>query len=161
MHNQDDRSPTPSGGSAPAGYERTDASTKGVLFTALSIAVAAALVVLAVSLLIHYFSRRHHENRPAQAQLRTPPLTPLSHAPTPQLQISPALDYAAWKQAQERLLHSYGIIRSNNAYARIPIERAMELLIAHPEQIQFISTHHSGASAPAVPPILPSSRPSP
>jgi hypothetical protein len=50
--------------------------------------------------------------------------------PGPQLQVAPARDMAAMRHAEDQVLHSYGWVSQENGIARVPIARAMELLLA-------------------------------
>lgn len=46
----------------------------------------------------------------------------------PVIQIDPVADWKAYKAEQEELLSSYGWVSKANGVARIPVERAIELL---------------------------------
>ena len=48
--------------------------------------------------------------------------------PAPQLEETPALDLARERAAEEELLHTYGWIDKQAGVARLPIERAIELM---------------------------------
>jgi hypothetical protein len=50
--------------------------------------------------------------------------------PGPQLQAAPAIDMAALRHAEDRVLGSYGWVSQENGVARVPISRAMEMLLA-------------------------------
>ncbi len=56
-----------------------------------------------------------------------PNVTPASE---PRLQPNPVQDLQAWRAAEDHLLHSYGWIDQNAGVVRIPIERAMDLVVA-------------------------------
>ena len=49
--------------------------------------------------------------------------------PEPRLQTSPELEYQALKAAEERVLSSYAWADPERRYARVPIERAMQLAL--------------------------------
>jgi hypothetical protein len=53
----------------------------------------------------------------------------LERFPSPHLQLSPPTDLAAFRAQEERALTNYGWLDRSNGVVRIPIERAMELLV--------------------------------
>jgi hypothetical protein len=50
--------------------------------------------------------------------------------PGPQLQAAPTVDMAALRHAEDKVLGSYGWVSQENGVARVPISRAMEMLLA-------------------------------
>ena len=54
---------------------------------------------------------------------------PLERFPSPHLQINPPADMAAFRRQEEQALTSYGWIDRSNGIVRIPVARAMELLL--------------------------------
>jgi hypothetical protein len=54
---------------------------------------------------------------------------PLERFPQPHLQLSPPADMAAFRAGEEGALTNYAWIDRTNGIVRIPIERAMELLL--------------------------------
>ena len=56
-----------------------------------------------------------------------PPITAIP--PQPRLQSRPAVDLAAERAREQALLDSYGWVDRDAGVARIPVERAMELLV--------------------------------
>lgn len=102
-------------------YERSDVSGRFVLrFAVVFVIVATALAALAVGL-----SRALWPEPPPEAALRdAPPMR------GPDLQANPAADLAAMRAEAQRRLDSYAWVDRERGVARIPIERAMELLVA-------------------------------
>lgn len=49
--------------------------------------------------------------------------------PGPQLQPSPTVDMSAHRHAEEKVLGSYGWVNQDNGIVRVPITRAMEMLV--------------------------------
>jgi hypothetical protein len=49
--------------------------------------------------------------------------------PEPKLQISPSLDWQSMVRQETETLESYGWVDRNTGMARIPIERAMEIMV--------------------------------
>jgi hypothetical protein len=107
------------------GYERSDAQMKYINAILLGVGVL-TLMGLAVSWAFVKFEDRARAGQPAQ-------LSPLADTlpqqpPEPRLQPQPSRDYRQYKAAQDAVLNSYEIIDEKAGVARIPIERAMELI---------------------------------
>jgi hypothetical protein len=84
------------------------------------------IIFLVVWGMMHYF-RLHEPARTAgQANL---PVTSSEEFPNPRLQIKGAVDLANLRPAEEADLGSYGWIDRNSGTVRIPIDRAMQLLL--------------------------------
>jgi hypothetical protein len=86
--------------------------------------VSLVVVLLAAAKLFRYF---------ASVQSLGPPASPFANArvlpPTPRLQAEPRLDLQGFRQAQQELLNSYGWVDKNAGVVRIPVARAMDLLL--------------------------------
>jgi hypothetical protein len=71
----------------------------------------------------------------AEEVRRDPPPAPLAAAaraeprPTPELQVTPERDLAAMRAAEQAVLESYAWVERDSGRVRIPIERAMELVV--------------------------------
>jgi hypothetical protein len=87
----------------------------------------------------------------ASQEAKSPPANPLAASygrvepPAPRLQVDPALDIFEHRQAEERVLTSYGWVDEKSGVVRIPIERAMALLAERG------TTATAGAPAAAAP----------
>jgi hypothetical protein len=64
--------------------------------------------------------------RPLENVLHAPP----SAHPFPRLQVSAPVDLLAFRAREDAELHSYGWINRTSGVVRIPIERAMELVLS-------------------------------
>ena len=116
----------PSRPSLTAGHETEDMSPRlmaRVLFSLASIAVLMVFLMIGFESLI-IPSRQH-----SQAAL-TPQQTTHEQPPAPNLQPDPVLDISHVRAAEDRLLNNYGKI--DDQHGRIPIERAMSLIIGQP-----------------------------
>lgn len=108
------------------GHEATKVPLKGVLwFVAGFIATAVIIHVCLIgyaSLLGAYEKGfgRVHQIRPNQ----------VPQYPAPALQVKPQVDLQTYRTRADRDLNSYGWIDQAHGMAKIPIERAMELLAA-------------------------------
>ena len=109
---------------AEAGHD--DVNVRAVMLTAAVLAVVTVVVYVVVYLLFWHF-----ESREAR---RTPRLFPLASdqprlPPAPRLQPDPAQDLKALRQRDEELLTTYGWVNEKTGIVRIPIDRAMKLLL--------------------------------
>ncbi len=117
----------PSRRALAAGFETHDLSggTLGLLVAGLG--MTAATVVGIMFLMLGFF---HSENRAS-----APPLTPEQTAqvlpPEPRLQADPVSDLARQFTREEALIHGYDWLDASHTRARIPIDRAMTLVVGH------------------------------
>jgi hypothetical protein len=123
-------------------YETRDANTRGVWIFAASLAASLALILLAAGFFLHWLST--HPSSPVQA---TRIVESPASAPTPALQVNPAADLAAYKARERALLDSCGWIDRRAGIARIPIDRAMALVVQRGANV--------GPGAPAPQPLTP------
>ena len=63
------------------------------------------------------------------AQAKLGPEMPLQARGVPQLQVSPTLDLEKFRAREQEELNSYGWIDRHAGVVKIPIDRAMELLV--------------------------------
>lgn len=110
-----------------AGVDR-EISLKGIVYTG---AVLAGVVVIS-AVLMWWMSvglKTHLE-----AADPPPPVLPEAREqelpPEPRLQTSPEEDLRLLRQEEDEYLYGYGWVDENAGLARVPIERAMELLAA-------------------------------
>jgi hypothetical protein len=110
----------------PGGYESGDVSIRGVWLSALALLLMLVLVLSSAGWLQRLFSPR----RPGVTQ-------PLSAAqtddaglpPPPRLQAAPQADLQALRASEDAILNSYGWVDKAGGIVRIPIERAMQLVV--------------------------------
>ncbi len=108
------------------GHEKSDANVRSLA------AFAAGLVVL---MLAGMFVMRMMYVQMADYQIRhDPPLSPLAaelpaHPPEPRLQVTPAQELREVRKQEQEKLSSYGWVEPNAGVVRIPVERAMELVV--------------------------------
>jgi hypothetical protein len=108
-------------------YEKTDADLKAVTKVGIGITVVATVVSLALwPLMKALASRQAKQDAPAAA---IPGFDPARKAPEPRLQEAPFGDWLALKARQEALLGSYGWVDENAGVTRIPIDRAMRIVL--------------------------------
>jgi hypothetical protein len=122
--------PTQSSEPANPGYETRDANVRGVLFF-----VAGLMAVLIASyfvLTIWYRALERDSARidaSATEQQPASVATPQPYFPYPREQVSPSADLQAFRARENAKLNSYGWIDEKSGVVRVPIERAMDLLL--------------------------------
>jgi hypothetical protein len=111
-------------GGANDGYEKRDANPRSLFSFAGVMFLTLIVVGIGMKWMFDYFSR---------VQQLGPPATPFEQGrtlpPLPRLQVQPVQDLAGLRQQQDDALHSYGWVDRNLGTVRIPIDRAMDLLL--------------------------------
>lgn len=106
------------------GYERSDASPQSLLKFGIGLFLILAACILGMRWMFSYF---------AHVQQLGAPASPFENArvlpPEPRLQVHPKLDLEKYLDAENRTLTTYGWVDKQNGVVRIPIDRAMDLLL--------------------------------
>jgi hypothetical protein len=106
------------------GHERSDLDPKRVTMVGLAILLSlGALAYAGTYLLFRYFNVR--EAPPGGSAASPPAELP----PAPRLQTDPPVDLQGLRASEELRLRSYGWVNREQGIARIPIDRAMDLLV--------------------------------
>jgi hypothetical protein len=105
----------------PAGYEKTDVDVTAVGKFAVALAITIALAMLLLVGVFKYFQ--------SQDGGRASTVDPAKVFPQPQLQTTPIPDLKAIRAAEDQLLTGYGWVDQSKGVVRIPIVRAMDLLV--------------------------------
>lgn len=107
-------------------YERRDLSPRVIGLFLVGLVIATALTFMAMWGLFDYYAAK-------QARAYRPP-SPLADVrqipPEPRLQVSGVADLAAFRAKEEAELNSYGWVDRKAGTVRIPIDRAIDLLLA-------------------------------
>jgi hypothetical protein len=107
------------------GYERRDMSLRTVAVFFGGLILSVAVVLLLMAWLFDYFASR-------AARQDVPP-SPLAEArqipPEPRLQVNPGEELQAMRAEENAVLGSYGWVDRKAGIVRIPIDRAMTLLV--------------------------------
>ena len=110
-------------------FERRDVAPRHVVYAVLGLFAIIIIAGLVVTGLMGLFSRELGEERSKR------PPTALEAAqqipPAPRLQVKPAEDRASLDAEAQRKLQGYGWADRKTGRAHIPIERAIDLLVAH------------------------------
>ena len=107
------------------GYEKSDASPRGLLYFALIMAAILAATSLSLIWLFKYFQKAENPGSFVAAPFAGARPLP----PPPRIQPNPGADMQNYYQSQHNLLNTYGWIDRQNGIVRLPIDRAMDLLL--------------------------------
>ena len=111
------------------GYETRDVNIRAVLWLAAGVAAATMLAAALLWWLLTDFTHR--------ADRRDPPTRrglPNHPGPSgPRLQDTPLADFREFRAREDRVLSTYGWVDQEKLTVRIPINRAMELLVERGE----------------------------
>lgn len=138
----------PSGEITPKGHETVDANVHSLVWWGLGVfALLAAGVIISV-VVFHYFVTH---------QSLGPPASPFENVralpPRPVLQVTPARDLHQYLDQQNAVLNSYGWVDQKAGVVRIPIYRAMDLLLRKGLPIRAAVRGKQGPSASVSPSV--------
>ena len=113
-------------GATPAspGYETSDANVRGVFGFLVVLSLVLVFTAILSWGLFKYYSASQADRAPAS------PFAGTRQLPAgPQLQVNPRQDWLSFRAEQEHTLESYSWESRDDGTVRVPIERAMELLL--------------------------------
>jgi hypothetical protein len=131
------------------GHEQRDANVRTLGYFGLVLFGVIALTLIAMRITFFHF---------AKSQQLGPPPTPFENAralpPAPRLQFQPQVDLKNYREGQEEILRSYGWVDKQNGIVRIPIDRAMSLLLERGLPVRQARPPADSAGLPAgAPPV--------
>jgi hypothetical protein len=106
------------------GYEHRDANIPALLKFALGLAVLIAITLVAMNWTFNIFDKFMPLGPPAAPFEQTREL-----APSPRLQAAPHMELKDYCAAQEKNVDSYSWVDQQQGTVRIPIDRAMDLIL--------------------------------
>lgn len=106
----------------PERHEHADANPRSVAAFGLGLMLAVVLVLLLIMALLAFFSSRPMGGVASFGTITVEP-------PSPRLQVSPPADLRKLRQAEDIFLNSYGWVDQKSGKVRIPIARAMDLIV--------------------------------
>ncbi len=112
---------------AERGHETSDANFKTVLVTGIAL-----LGIMVLGLLLSWGVYAFFKERTAAPGFHAETMTTIDVRklpPGPNLQTDPHAELVALRRAEDSVLFSYGWVNKDSGIVRIPIERAMELLV--------------------------------
>lgn len=107
-------------------YERRDTNNRALAYFALVLILTVAAAMVFARYVLVYFEKTQPLG-PAAAPFESPQTQTLP--PLPRLQVKPAEDLAQYKYDQEKILETYGWIDKQTGVVRIPVDRAMDILL--------------------------------
>ncbi|MGA3292340.1 MAG: hypothetical protein ABSE45_00005 [Candidatus Acidiferrales bacterium] len=135
-----------------AGYERRDTNIRGLIQFAFWMAVVLAVTLVGMKLTFNYFKKV----QPLGAT--TSPMVSEGERvlpPRPRLQVQPHLELADYCAAQQQEVTTYAWVDRQSGVVRIPIDRAMELIIERGLPARSSAEAPGGVlPATATPPIV-------
>jgi hypothetical protein len=136
------------------GYERQDIGAKGILYFLLGLAVAGLLVYFVVDGLYSFLNKRSDAQQEAVNPLVTnaPADTrnigtdyPQGAFPNPRLEVDERGQLSDIRIKEEQTLQSYDYIDKNAGTVRIPIDRAMDLIVQRGLPAQKVTAEAPGS----------------
>jgi hypothetical protein len=112
-------------GSTPGGYEKSDARPKPILISGVILAVVMILVFVTaygMMRLLGWWERPRLETPASPLATRTVPIEP-------RLQVEAPKELTALQTTEQEILTSYAWVNKEAGIARIPVERAMRLVL--------------------------------
>ena len=107
------------------GYEKSDANPRSLLYVVL---VTAGLLVLTCLSMIWLFDHFEKTQNPGSV-VAAPFASPRALPPPPRIQPDPGADLRSYRESEQNLLNTYGWVDRQNGVVRMPVDRAMELLL--------------------------------
>ncbi len=115
-------------------YERRDLSAKGIFIFLLALALTGLLAHLVIWGVFRSLGQHQILPQPSTTAIATPEGTlpggdPARSFPAPQLQPNPPADLNKFVARENQILGSYDYVDKDRGVVRIPIDRAMQLLL--------------------------------
>jgi hypothetical protein len=119
-------------------YEHQDLQSSGILYFLLSIVVGVVICLFVLGGVFDFLNHREKASQPAVNPLLTnvpedtrhiAPEYPQSAFPDPRLEVDERGQLNSVRLGEENTLHTYGWVDEKTGAVRIPIERAMDLLV--------------------------------
>jgi hypothetical protein len=107
-----------------SGHQASEINLRVVTWTAIGLMISVIAVFVTVGGLFSLF-KRQYASASAPSRITTPGRLP----PAPRLQANPTSDWRELLEAENAKLNSYGWIDKSGGVIRIPIDRAMDLLV--------------------------------
>ena len=136
---------------ASPAYETRDADARGVFIFLVVLGIVLVIVSLVCWEMFRYFSAHTGSGSASESPFADTRQLPLG----PQLQVNPREDWLKYREEQEKSLETYEWVNRSAGTVRVPIEKAMELLVKKGVPVQG----ESQAAAPTKPSPVGSKKP--
>lgn len=115
-------------------YEDRDLSPRAVFIFLIALAITIIIAHLVIWSMFRTFGHQNITPLPRSTAISTPARElpggdPVRAFPAPQLQPDPVADLNKFRSREEQILHSYDFVDKDKVIVRIPIDRAMQLLL--------------------------------
>ena len=137
--------------SASQAYETRDANARGVFIFLVILGIVLVVVSLLCWGMFRYFTVHDVTGSVTDSPFADVRQLPLG----PQLQVNPREDWLKYREEQEKSLETYEWVNRPAGIVRVPIEKAMELLVKKGVPVQV----GSQAAAPPKPSLAGSKKP--
>lgn len=107
-------------------HERKDVDVPSLFTIAFLLVLSCIVIFIVVTLMMRYFKAHEPAVTAGEANI---PVTRSRDFPQPRLIVKPGATLADLRAAEDRELNSYGWVDRSAGIARIPIDRAMQLLL--------------------------------
>ena len=112
---------------ASAGYEKRDAYVKGLLQFAFWMAVVLVVTIVGMKFTFDSYKKAMPLGAPVSPMVK---LTDRMLPPSPRLQVLPHQELQVYCAAQQQDVNTYAWVNQPSGVVRIPVDRAMELILA-------------------------------
>jgi hypothetical protein len=138
METRDNETGNPGNAAAQEGYERQDLQVAGIVYFIVSLVIVTAVCMVGLVGFYHYLDRRDQATQePVNPLVKNvpedtraiPPGYPQTAFPNPRLEVDERNQLTGFLTKQDDVLYSYGWVDEKAGIVRIPIERAMDLLV--------------------------------
>ena len=115
----------------PPGYETTDVNLRGIFIFMGCLVLVCGIMYPSLAALMRGFERRaaHADRQAAQSGPVPAVARPQAYFPQPREQISPSEELKTFRARENAELNSYGWVDRDAGIVRIPIDRAMDILM--------------------------------
>ena len=107
-------------------HERKDVDVISLFTIVFILFLACAVIFLAVTGMMHYFKLHEPSKTAGKANI---PATRTAEFPPPRLEVKPGASLAKLRAAEDVDLNSYGWVDRNAGTVRIPIDRALQMIL--------------------------------
>jgi hypothetical protein len=107
-------------------HERNDVDVISLFTIVFILFLASAVIFLVVTGMMHYFKLHEPSKTAGQANI---PATRTAEFPPPRLEVKPGASLAKLRAAEDVDLNSYGWVDRNAGTVRVPIDRAMQVIL--------------------------------
>ena len=109
-----------------SGHEQKDVDVFSLFTVALFLFLSGVIIFVVVWGMVHYFKFHEPAKTAGQANI---PVTKAGEFPKPRLEVKGSADLTKLRAAEEADLNSYGWVDQKSGTVRLPIDRAMQLIL--------------------------------